>query len=503
MGTSIILSASTEEEAARFVPSCANLSFQPRPYPLLHLLSQLQRGRSLPLDWPWKRHQNLLNHSNISGRPPLIKIRPALSLAALFLLFTPGAATADDWPSFRGAFARGVADGTALPTSWDVESGRNIRFSVPIPGEGYSSPIVVGEKIFLTSALPTGEGTANDAFEWAVLALDRKSGTSLWQTTVASGKPRTGRHPTASQTNPTPVSDGRTVVAILGSEGLFALDTSTGLVRWTVDLGILDLGLLGDAESQWGFASSPIIHDGRVFVQVDLHAGSYLVAYSLTDGSEVWRVDREERPGWSTPTIHLGDREELITQGGQFIRSYRPSDGKELWRFRDTSEVKQPTPIVSNGAVILAGGYKGRPLYSLRLGADGDVSTTEPKSGPGGLKWTSEEGGPYTSTPIAYGGNVFFVRNTGILTVLDEESGEVLHRRRLGDAFSASPVAGEGNLYFAGEDGSVHVIRAASDAPPVAEIDMGEQLMATPAIVDGVIYIRGQKTLWAVGVSPG
>ena len=429
---------------------------------------------------------------------------------ALLMVGLSATAAAQDWPSFRGPSARGIADNQNLPHSWDLESGKNVRFQVELPGLGHSSPIVHGDRIFLTTALADNvspefkrEAAVDPAEQetehvWAVLALDKNDGTTLWQTKTTAGAPRAGRHPKSSRANPTPTTDGKTVVAILGSQGMFALDAASGEQLWHVDLGVLDPGLYQDSTSNWGHASSPVIHEGLVFAQVDRHAGSFLAAYELRTGKEVWRVDRVERPVWATPTIHVGEREELIVVGGEYARGYRPSDGKELWRFKDPQQVKTPTPFVVGDRIVFAGGYRGLPLYALRLGGSGDLSAPEGADSSEHLLWRSEPGGPYTSTPIAVGGRLYFVRDTGVFSVIDLDSGEFVHTERLEETFSASPVASDGHLFLAGEGGSLLVVATGAEPKVVASHDMGQPLMATPAISDNVLYVRGRTTLWAL-----
>lgn len=410
---------------------------------------------------------------------------------------------AQSWPQFRGPAARGFADGQDLPTSWSVEDGSNIRWKTAIPGIGHSSPIVWGRHLFVTTAVSPedeelvlgdegGIGLADDsaALSWRLYCLDAATGEIRWQREAYAGVPRATRHVKSSQANSTPATDGRVVVAIFGSEGLKAYDFD-GEELWERDLGVLDPGLYGDPTSHWGYASSPVIHDGLVFVQVDRHANSYLAAYRLEDGEPVWRIERDEKPVWATPTVHRGEkRDQLIVIGGDWDRGLDPRTGRELWRFARDYEVKTPTPVVSGDLVILAGGYRATPLQAVPVDATGTITEAV---------WTSEPGGPYTPTPIVYGDQVFFARNTGVLTVLSLETGEVVHRSRLGGNFSASPVASDGKIYLSAEEGVVSVVSAAREPEILAQIDMGEPLMASPAIADRTLFVRTTSHLYAIG----
>ncbi len=423
------------------------------------------------------------------------------TLALLCLLLFPTLAGAENWPSFRGPGARGVADGQDLPVEWDVATGKNVRFRTEIPGMGHSSPIVWGERVFLTTAEAAGVpplcladecgidlATDDQEFTWKVLAVSAADGEMLWSRDVARGQPRATRHVKASQANATPATDGEVVAAILGSEGLWVFDLG-GNELWRIDLGALDPGLYGDPESSWGHASSPLLYEGRVIVQVDRHAKSFLMAFDKRTGMPLWKVPRDERPGWATPIIHQGvERTELIVLGSVHARGYDPQTGGELWVFTDEAEVKTPTPFVAGERLILSGGYRGRPIHALPLGASGEVESL----------WTSERGGPYTSTPVVVGDHVFSVANEGILNVWDLETGERLHRRRTSEHHSASIVASDGRLYLAGEGGEVIVVRAGREVEQLARNDMGETLFATPAIAGGTLYVRGQSSLWAI-----
>lgn len=267
-------------------------------------------------------------------------IQLVVAISAASLLSAPVAA--QNWPSFRGPFARGIADQQDLPAEWDVKTGRNIRWKAEVPGQGHSSPVVWGDKLFVTSVVrenppalklgDSGIGMADDKVShiWQVSCLDVKDGKLLWSKEVHSGVPRATRHVKSSQANSTPVTDGKTVVAILGSEGVAAFDMQ-GALKWRADLGVLNPGLYGDPTSEWGYASSPVIFEDRVIIQVDRHKDSYLAAFALATGEKLWNVPRVERPVWSTPTLHTaGSRTDLIVVGGEYVRGYDPRTGAEV-----------------------------------------------------------------------------------------------------------------------------------------------------------------------------
>lgn len=432
------------------------------------------------------------------------------SLVVLVAAAASGA-SAQEWPSFRGPGASGVADGQELPSDWDVRAGRNVRWKADVPGVGHSSPIVWGERVFVTTAVPAEEPrlvlgdkggieVASDKppISWRLLCFDAKDGKRLWEREAFAGAPRAARHVKSSQANPTPVTDGKTVVALFGSGTLAAYDVG-GAPRWSVELGKLDPGLLDDPSSEWGHGSSPVIFENLAIVQVDKHKGSFLAAFELATGEPAWRVERDERPVWATPTLDTsGGRPELYVVGGYHVRGYDPRTGKELWRFKDVSEVKTPTPFASDGLVIFAGGYRGRPLFAIKAGAQGDVSVADDvKSGPF-LAWRTDPGGPYTTTPLAYRDLVYAVRDEGILQAYELKTGALVYRERTGTTHSASPVASDGKVYLAGEDGQLLVVRAGRSFELLTRIDMGETVFGTPAIAHGTLYVRTRGHLYAI-----
>jgi outer membrane protein assembly factor BamB len=438
--------------------------------------------------------------------------RRTIRLAALVLFFVaPLPLAAESWPSFRGSLAQGVRDSEGLPTQWDVRTGKNVRFKTAIPGLGHSSPIVWDDRVFLTSAvggatapLRLGDSAGTDLAEdpgtlsWKLFCLSARDGRLLWEREAFAGPPRAKRHAKSSQANATPVTDGRTVVAVFGSGGVAAYDFE-GKLQWKADLGALNPGLFGDTTSEWGHASSPVIDGDRVFIQVDRHARSFLAAFDLATGRRVWTKERDERPVWATPTVYEGGgRKELLVVGGYHVRGYDLRDGRELWRFKDEAEVKVPTPFAAGGLIVFAGGYRGRPIFALKAGATGDVSVPEGASSGPFLAWRTDPGGPYTTTPLAYDGLLYAVRDEGIAAAYDLATGKRLYQERTGATHAASPVASDGKLYVAAEGGEVLVVKAGRSFEVLARNDMGEPCMATPAIADGTLFVRTQGHLYAI-----
>jgi hypothetical protein len=431
----------------------------------------------------------------------------------------PPAVADRHWPSFRGPNAAGTARGNP-PVRWDVEEGENLLWKTAIPGRGHSSPVVWGDRIFLTTAVASkdeGEfrsGLYGDVdavpidseYSWRLLAVDAGSGEVVWEREAHRGVPRSAHHMKATQANPTPVTDGRHLVVMMGSEGLYAYDLE-GELLWKKDLGPLDVGWFYDPSIQWGHASSPILYGDTVIVQVDRHGDPFLAAYALEDGREVWRTERDNMPSWGTPTlVPVGDRHELVTNGTPKIRGYDPETGEELWSLGPNSEIAVGTPVVGHGLVYVTGGYPPvRPVYAVRPGGRGELGAGPDGDGEASeqLVWHHDTGGTYMPTPLVYGDHFYTLANNGILTCYDALTGERIYRQRVagrgGVAFSASPVAARGRLYLASEDGDVYVVRAGADFELLATPTVGEVVLATPAIAGDVLYLRSLGHLYAFG----
>jgi len=428
----------------------------------------------------------------------------ACAVLALGALAAP--ASAQNWPSFRGPDASGVAPSPAdVPIEWNLDTSRHVAWRTPIPGLAHSSPIVWGDRIYVTTAVAssgkpgvtTGDSSkagidaASDmvAHTWRLLAIDKQSGRIVWNTVAHQGVPRLKRHVKASHASSTPATDGRVIVALLGSEGLFCFDMS-GALKWRKDLGVLDVGLVDDPTYQWGPASSPVIDRDLVIVQNDRHKDSFLAAYALADGREVWRAARDEMPSWATPLVFHGrGRSEIVTNSPKAIRGYDPASGRELWRMSDDdTQVKVPTPVAAGEIIVVTGGYPsgGRPIYGIRSGGSGTLDRRA-------LAWRAERGSPYTGTPIVYDGLLYICTDNGILSAFDAATGARLYQQRLSPdagAFSASPVAAAGRIYLTGEDGTIFVVKAGRTFELLASNRMNSVLMATPAISGNLLIVR-------------
>jgi len=239
-----------------------------------------------------------------------------------------------------------------------------------------------------------------------------------------------------------------------------------------------------------------------VIVQCDIQRHSFLAAFDTQTGKEIWRTERDEIPSWSTPTIfEANGKAELVTQATTFTRGYDPMTGKELWKYSGNSEIAIPTPIIGPGVVIITNGYRGvQPIFAIKPGATGDITLKDNQTTSNFVSWSTKRGGPYIPTPLIYGEQLY-VLNNGVLASYKVATGEQIYQKRLGGtggAFSASPVAADGKIYCASEDGDVFVIKAGPDYEELAKNSMGEVVMATPAISDGLIILRGLKNIYAI-----
>ena len=441
-----------------------------------------------------------------------------MKLCATFLLALAALAADANWPQFRGPSASGVGTGSP-PIEWNGESGKNIRWKTAIPGLGHSSPVIWGDRIFLTSAVPaTGEASlkvglygditpvkGEPAQSFNIYCLDRKSGKILWERTAASGPPKIMRHPKSTHANPTPATDGNHLVVSFGSEGLFAYDLN-GKLLWKKDFGVLDSGFYMAPAAQWGFASSPIIHDNMVIIQADVQQDSFLGAFDIRTGKELWRTPRNDVPTFGTPAVvpyTAGGAKgwQVVVNGWKHIGGYDLKTGKQLWSLKGGGDIPVPTPVFLDGLIVITNAHgQGRPIYAIRTDAAADITQSH-----AGIAWSQERAGNYMQTPLLLGGLGYFCFDTGVLSVYQMATGERLYQQRLGggtSGFTSSPVAAGDHLYITNEDGHSYVLALGREYKLLAENELGETVMATPAISEGLLYIRGGKHLFAVGAKP-
>jgi outer membrane protein assembly factor BamB len=421
-----------------------------------------------------------------------------------------------NWPSFRGPDGAGVVEGQNPPVTFDGKKNENVRWKTEIPGLGHSCPVVWGDRIFLTTALSSGQpdqkirvgnygdvGSVDDTSRhtWQVLCLDRDSGKILWTETAYEGTPKIKRHLKGSQANCTVATDGKHVVACFGSEGLYCYDFS-GKQLWKRDLSTLDSSFALDQKYEWGFGNSPVLYDGLCILQCDLSRDSFIAAFSLSDGEKMWSTPRDEIPSWGSPVIWKNDvRTEIVTNAAQYARGYDPKTGKELWRLAKKSETTVTSPVLGKDLAFVSSGNRPiQPIFAIRPGAAGDISLTGEETTSDKIAWSTLRGGPYMPTPILYGDLFYTCSNSGILACYEAATGKEIYKERIGGtSYTASPVASDGRIYLTSEQGEVRVVKAGREFELLAVNALDDFVMATPAISNGSLFVRSQHYLWSLG----
>jgi outer membrane protein assembly factor BamB len=423
-----------------------------------------------------------------------------------------------NWPSFRGAQGRGVAEGFTTPVTWDIGRTENVLWKIPIPGLAHSSPIIWGDRIFVVSVIYSkGEqslkvglyGSGNAAkedgdFSWHVICIDKKSGKILWDKTAYTGIPKIKRHTKNSHASGTPCTDGKHVVAYFESEGMYCYDFDGNLL-WEKDLWVVNKGAFDMPSLQWGGGSSTTIHEGMILLQCDTNDDNdYLAAYNIEDGEEIWKTKRDDNPTWSTPTVYAGKKHaQVIINGYKHIGGYDIKTGKEIWKLTGGGDIPVPRPILWGDLTFITNAH-GRmsPIYAIKLSAKGDISLPGQETSNAYIPWSIRRGGNYMTTPIVYRGFLYCCSDRGQLSCFEPRTGKLLYREVLsgtrGFGFSASPVAADGKLYLTNETGEVFVVEAAPEFKLLAMNKMGEICMATPAVSEGVLYFRTRSHLVAI-----
>jgi outer membrane protein assembly factor BamB/ankyrin repeat protein len=421
-----------------------------------------------------------------------------------------------NWPSFRGTQSTGNADGQHPPLTWDVKNGVNLIWKTYIPGLAHASPVVWNNDVFIISALGSDSTAeyrvglfgdvepANDSSShvWKIYCLDKLNGNIKWERKAYEGVPRVKRHVKGSQANSTPVTNGKYIVALFGSEGLVCYDFK-GNEQWRRDLGVLDAGWFYNEDTQWGPASSPVIYENTVIVQCDRSKDSFIAAYDLKTGNEVWKTQRDEISSWGTPVVYHGkERDELVTNASHFIRGYNPAKGQELWRLSPNSEITCGTPVFSDSLIYVTAGYPPVfPVYAIKPGGSGNISMPDSLDAGPFIQWRKKRGGTYLPSPLVYNGFLYTTQNQGMINCYDGATGEIKYREVIkgGGAFSASPIVADGKIYFTSEENGVFVVKAGPEYELITTNPVGEICIATPAISDGIIFIRGQHHLFCIG----
>ncbi|HEY3860891.1 MAG TPA: PQQ-binding-like beta-propeller repeat protein [Verrucomicrobiae bacterium] len=450
--------------------------------------------------------------------------RGAVQLS-LFLFIAGAAGAQTNWPSFRGDNASGLALDSTTPLYWNAEKSSNVLWKTPVPGLGHSSPVIWGDRLFITTAVnqrhpaPLKVGLYgdpdsaqdDDEQQWRVMCLDKKSGAILWDRVARAGTPKVRRHPKATHANCTMATDGSSVIAFFGSEGLYCFDPE-GNLRWSKDFGILRAHptVYNDApapettaEWEWGFASSPVLYQRRIYVQCDVLSNGFVAALDAGTGKEIWRTRRDDTGTWCTPSIcAAGPRPQLVVNGRAEMGGYDLATGKMLWQLSGGGDCPVPTPLVWHDLIFLMSAHGPRsPIYAVRDDAQGNISLKDAATSSAHIQWSVPRGAGYMETPLVYGDCFYSCNMSGILSCFEVETGKQLYKERIGggnDGFTSSPVASKGRIYFASEEGSVYVVKPGHEFTVLATNQMGEVCMATPAISENTLYYRTQGHVIAI-----
>jgi outer membrane protein assembly factor BamB len=377
--------------------------------------------------------------------------------------------------------------------------------------------VIVGDKLFVTTAISAAGtaplkiglygsgGSANDDAEqeWALYCLDKRSGKVLWHQTAHRGKPGARRHTKATHANTTVATDGKRVIALFGSEGMYSY-TLDGALEWQKSFGILDMAPSDDRSLSWGFASSPALFEDTVIVQSDSKKDGFLAAFAAKDGRELWRVPRAATSvcSWATPGVfRTGGRTQVVANGYPYIAGYDFKTGKELWRLKSEGDIPVPTPFMAHGLIYVANAHGGKaPLYAIRPDAAGDITPAPGSRVSSGLVWSEERNGSYLQTPVVYGDVIYASTSQGIFKAYDARTGRKLYEQRLGagGSFTSSPVAADGKVYITNEDGQTFVVKAGAEFEVLATNELGEIVLSTPAISDRTMYVRTSTGVVAI-----
>jgi outer membrane protein assembly factor BamB len=436
--------------------------------------------------------------------------------------FAVSAVSADDnWPRFRGADGGVAADDARLPDVWGPS--QNVVWQIEIPGWSWSSPVVWGDHVFVTTAVNTVEGekalpvsayvarssggpmtfkdisASSAVHRWVLYDIDAATGRIRWEREVARAVPAKSRHLKNSFASETPVTDGERVYVYFGHLGLFAFDFN-GTPVWSTPLQAFEM-LTG-----FGTAKSPVVDDERLYIVNDNEQQSFIAAYDKKTGAERWRIDRKETSNWTTPYVWKNDRRtEIVTAGTGGVYSYGV-DGKLLWQLTGMSTFAVPSPFSSGGLLYVTSGYTANPLrpaYAIRPGAGGDISLKPNETSNEFIVWSNPTLGPFHPSAMVYGGCYYTLHDRGFLTCNDPKTGkEIYPRQRISadvTGFTASPWAYNGKVFALSEDGDTYVIQAGPEFKVLGKNSMNEMALATPAVANGSVFLRTVSKLYRIG----
>ncbi len=428
---------------------------------------------------------------------------------ALFTSFAaaPTSAETKNWPQYRGAASDGLGEGETLPETWSETE--NVVWRTKLPGWGWSSPIVWGDRIFTTSAagkteLPTphvggypgGHVGTDEEHRWLVHSVDYETGTILWEFEAHRGPPPKARHPRNSYASETPVTDGERIYAWFANIGLFCLDFTCRKLwerRWPAY----------SMRDEWNTGTSPVLHGDRLFIQNDNEEESWIECLDKHTGKTLWHVARDERSTWSTPYYwQSGPRDELITIGTNRIRSYDPENGTLHWELSGSSGLVSLMPVAKNGLLYVGAGYHYGPLYAIHPGAKGDISLKNGATNNEFVAWSQRRGSSIHPCYLVSGERLFVCYDSGLFACYHAKTGaEILPKTRLdtkGGRFYASPWSYNGKVFLLNENGDTWVIEDAPAYKLIRKNSVGDVTWATPAIAHGSLFLRTYSWLFRI-----
>jgi outer membrane protein assembly factor BamB len=446
-----------------------------------------------------------------------LKMLQRLSTIAAVVVALTCSLAAADWPQWRGPHASGVTDEKDLPIRWSP--GENIAWKARLGGLGVSTPIVSGDRIFVTSQIgsgvrrpgnhprlvqgadplaagerPLGSGAAADPDRtfFVIEAFHRADGRRLWERRIEAEGPLTGVHEKHNLASPSPVTDGRLVYAWFGTGQIAALDLD-GRIVWQRHLG----REIAPFDITWGHTSSPVVVDDLLLLLCDHAPSSYLLALDKATGKERWKADRGKgRSSYSTPfVVTLPAGTEVVVNSSERVDAYDAKTGAHLWHVGDANRFPIPVPVLHDGVLYMSRGYRSGPYFAVRPGGRGDVSASH-------VVWQVPTGAPYVSSLVHTGGRLYMANDVGVLTAIDAATGQRIWQERVDGVFSASPVAAGGHVYFVSESGDTYVVKDGAKPEIAARNAIGERAIASPAVSNGRIFIRTDDSLFCIGRSP-
>lgn len=420
------------------------------------------------------------------------------------------------WTSYRGSLSSGVLDNAGLPESFDLSTMKNIIWKTDIPGMGISSPVIWGNRLFITTAVSQsdkkgfktgifGDVTSVDdssVHEWKILCINKNNGKLIWERTAYKGIPKIKRHPKSTHANSSVATDGKYVVAFFGSEGLYCYDMD-GNLQWEKNFGVLKSVFFMMKNAEWEFASSPVIYKGILVIQCDVLENSFVAAYDVKTGKELWKTSRDEYPGWCTPNIYTNNGKAYVALNGYKNRGgYDLATGKEVWWMSGGGDIQIPTPIIGDGLIYFNSAHgRSSPIIAVKENAVGDITLSGNETSNTYVEWSIPRGGSYMHTMLLYRNHLYNVNWNGTVTCLNPRTGAEIFKGKLGkaDSFIASPVASDGRIYIVDEKGMIYILKDGETFNVLEEIPLGDICMTPPAITDGIIIFRTQHFLVAAG----